>query len=68
MSHDIETFSGIEDLTIDPRNIIFLKKDELGSGGYGTVYRATDNGTTYDNSVVVKKIRLQILKREYLIM
>lgn len=57
MAQSIETFPGVEELTINPAKILFRPEDIIGSGGYGTVYRATD-GTKYDDQVVVKKIRL----------
>jgi len=58
MAQSIETFPGVEELTINPAKILFRPEDIIGSGGYGTVYRATDDGTKYDDQVVVKKIRL----------
>ena len=57
MSDLIETFPGIELLTVDPRKLLFLDKDEIGSGGYGSVYTATSDGVHYDKNIVVKKIR-----------
>lgn len=58
MAQTIETFPGVEELTINPTKVLFSPDDIIESGGYGTVYRATDDGTKYDDEVVVKKIRL----------
>ena len=58
MAQTIETFPGVEELTINPAKVLFRQEDIIGSGGYGTVYRATDDGVKYDDEVVVKKIRL----------
>ena len=52
-----QSFSGVETLTINPAKVMFREKDLIGSGGYGLVYRATDDGIHYDDNVVVKKIR-----------
>jgi hypothetical protein len=53
-----QSFFGVEELTINPAKVVFRKEDEIGSGSFGTIYRATDDGINYDNNVVVKKIRL----------
>ena len=59
-----QSFFGVEFLTINPAKLIFRKEDEIGSGSFGTIYRATDNGNNYDNNVVVKKIRLSKFEQQ----
>ena len=40
---------GVEELTINPVKVVFRKEDEIGSGSFGTIYRATDDGINFDN-------------------
>jgi tRNA A-37 threonylcarbamoyl transferase component Bud32 len=59
-----QSFFGVEELTINPAKVVFRKEDEIGSGSFGTIYRATDDGINYDNNVVVKKIRLSKFEQQ----
>ena len=61
----METFPGVEELTINPAKVLFRDEDIIGSGDYDTVYRATNDGINYDDKVVVKKIRLSEFEKGF---